>query len=216
MSIIKGLKNIEAIIDKPKSNVSGEKVSWLKLDDGQSTQIRFISELDADSPTYDEKRGLAIVVSEHSNPDDYKRKSVCTTDTQGRCFGCEMFRKDPKSGWRARLRFYCNVLVDNGIDAPHVAVWSMGVSKAATFNTIREYASDSPSISNMTWKLKRNGKGTETNYVLLPQKQDVDPFNWGTYEYPNLEKVVREVPYADQENFYIGFSNQATSTSVDW
>ena len=48
MSIIKGLKNIEAIIDKPKSNVSGEKVSWLKLDDGQSTQIRFISELDAD------------------------------------------------------------------------------------------------------------------------------------------------------------------------
>lgn len=216
MSIIKGLKNIEAVIDKPKSNITGEKVTWLKLDDGQSAQVRFVSELDADSPHYDEKRGLAIVVSEHSNPDDYKRKAACTADTQGRCFGCEMFRKEPKGGWRARLRFYCNVLVDNGIDAPHVAVWSMGVSKAATFNTIREYAADSTSISNLVWKLKRNGKGTETNYVLLPMKQDSEPFNWGSFEFPNLEKVVREVPYAEQENFYIGFSNQATSTSVDW
>ena len=67
MSIIKGLKNIEAIIDKPKSNVSGEKVSWLKLDDGQSTQIRFISELDADSPTYDENGRLLLELNFQSS-----------------------------------------------------------------------------------------------------------------------------------------------------
>ena len=161
MPVIKGLKNIEAVLDKTKVENSGQKVNWLKLDDGESVQIRFVSELDADSPHYDEKRGLAIVISEHTNPEDYKRKAACTAESQGRCFGCEMFRKEPKSGWRARLRFYCNVLVDNGTEESKVAVWSMGVSKSATFSTIREYAADSQSISNMVWKLKRNGKGTD-------------------------------------------------------
>ncbi|MFZ9241641.1 MAG: hypothetical protein ACO295_00410 [Sediminibacterium sp.] len=217
MSIIKGLKNIEAILDKPKSDMSsGQKVTWLKLDDGQSASIRFLSELDADSPNYDEKRGLAIVVSEHTNPEDYKRKAVCSAESQGRCFGCEMYRKEPKSGWRPRLRFYCNVVFDNGIDDKHVAVWSMGVSKTATFNTLREYVADAGSISNMVWKLKRNGKGTETNYVLLPTKTDTEPFNWSGFEPFNLEKVVKDVPYSEQESFYFGFSNAATSTSVDW
>ena len=63
MSIIKGIKNIEAVLDKAKSENSGAKVNWLNLGDGESVQIRFVSELDADSPTYDDKRGVAIVIS---------------------------------------------------------------------------------------------------------------------------------------------------------
>jgi hypothetical protein len=84
MSIIRGLKDIEAILDKPKFESNGPKVRWLKLEDGQSVKIRFIEELDADSPHYDEKRGLAIVVKEHTNPKDYRRKAVDTMDSEGR------------------------------------------------------------------------------------------------------------------------------------
>jgi hypothetical protein len=40
MSVIKGLKNIEAVLDKTKVENSGQKVNWLKLDDGESVQIR--------------------------------------------------------------------------------------------------------------------------------------------------------------------------------
>jgi hypothetical protein len=215
MSIVKGLKNIEALLDKPKYDNSN-KVNWLKLEDGQSVQIRFMSELDADSPDYDETRGLAIVVKEHTNPKDYKRKAVDTMETEGKDFAEEMHRKDPKAGWGGRLRFYTNVLVDDGINDPYVAVWSMGVTKSPTFNTIREYASDSNSISNMTWKLKRNGKGTETSYTFIPLKQDENKFDWSKYEAFNLENAVRKVPYAEQESFYLGFENPAVSTSVDW
>jgi hypothetical protein len=215
MSIVKGLKNIEALLDKPKYDNSN-KVNWLKLEDGQSVQIRFMSELDADSPDYDEKRGLAIVVKEHTNPKDYKRKAVDTMETEGKDFAEEMHRKDPKAGWGGRLRFYTNVLVDDGINDPYVAVWSMGVSKSPTFNTIREYASDSNSISNMTWKLKRNGKGTETSYTFILLKQDENKFDWSKYEAFNLENAVRKVPYSEQESFYLGFDNPAVSTSVDW
>ena len=216
MAIVKGLKNIEAMLDKPKFENNGPRVTWLKLEDNQSVSVRFVNELDGDSPNYDEKNGLAIVVSEHTNPKDYKRKAACSAESEGRCFGCEMHRKDMKAGWRARLRFYINVLVDDGTNDPYIAVWSMGVAKSATFDTIREYVQDSQSLSNMTWKLKRNGKGTETTYILIPIKQDEEKFEWSKFEIPDLEAVVREVPYAEQESFFLGFDNPSVSTSVDW
>ena len=216
MAIVKGLKNIEAMLDKPKFENNGPRVTWLKLEDNQSVSVRFVNELDGDSPTYDEKNGLAIVVSEHTNPKDYKRKAACSAESEGRCFGCEMHRKDMKAGWRARLRFYINVLVDDGTNEPYIAVWSMGVAKSATFDTIREYVQDSQSLSGMTWKLKRNGKGTETTYILIPIKQDEEKFDWSKHEIPDLEAVVREVPYAEQESFFLGFDNPSISTSVDW
>jgi hypothetical protein len=216
MSIVKGLKNIEAMLDKPKIESNGPRVNWLKLEDSQGVSIRFVNELDADSPSYDEKNGLAIVVSEHTNPKDYKRKAACSMESEGRCFGCEMHRKDMKAGWRARHRFYINVLVDDGVNDPYVAVWSMGVSKSASFDTIREYAGDTESVTNMTWKLKRNGKGTETTYVLIPSKQDVEKFDWSKYEAFDLESTVKEVPYSEQESFFLGFDNPTVSTSAEW
>jgi len=216
-SIIRGLKDINALLDKPKYENTGQKVRWVKLADGQSAKIRFVEELDSESASYSEDRGLSVVIAEHTNPKDYKRKAACTTDSEGRCFGCEMARKEPKSGWRSRLRFYCNVIVDDGTEDPYVAVWSQGISKQSAFNTIREYALETGSVSNLEWKLKRNGQGTETNYTLLPTKPDSEPFNWGTNELHNLEKVVREVPYPEQEAFFFGFDSPSiTATNTDW
>lgn len=217
MAIVKGLKNINALVDKPKYEGTGTKVRWLKLADGQSVKIRFIEELDEDSANYNVDRGLALVVSEHTNPKDYKRKAVDTMDTEGRDWAEEMHRKDPKAGWRARLRFYCNVLVDDGIEAPYVAIWSMGVSKQSAFNTIREYALETGSISNLTWKVKRNGQGTETSYTLIPGGPDKEPFDWATVEPFPLEKALNKIPYAEQEAFYLGFDTpNAASSNMDW
>ena len=217
MAIVKGLKNINALVDKPKYEGTGTKVRWLKLADGQAVKIRFIEELDEDSANYNEARGLALVVSEHTNPKDYKRKAVDTMDTEGRDWAEEMHRKDMKAGWRARLRFYCNVLVDDGIEAPYVAIWSMGVSKQSAFNTIREYALETGSISNLTWKVKRNGQGTETSYTLIPGGPDKEPFDWASIEPFPLEKALNKIPYAEQEAFYLGFDTPSTaSTNTDW
>lgn len=217
MSVIKGLKDINALLDKPKFESSGQKVRWLKLADGQSAKIRFVEELDSESAHYADERGLSVVIAEHTNPKDYKRKAACSMDSEGRCYGCEMARLEPKSGWRSKMRFYCNVLVDDGLEDPYIAVWSQGVSKQSAFNTIREYALETGSISNLTWKLKRNGQGTETNYTLIPTGPDSEPFKWPESENFNLEKVVREVPYPEQESFYFGFdAPSVTSTNADW
>lgn len=62
MSVVKGLKNINALLDKPKYDENAPKVRWLKLADGQSVKIRFIEELDEESANYAADRGLALVV----------------------------------------------------------------------------------------------------------------------------------------------------------
>ena len=218
MGVVKGLKNINALLDKPKYDETKAKVRWLKLADGQSVKIRFIEELDEDSPSYSEERGLALVVKEHTNPKDYRRKAVDTMDTEGRDWAEEMHRKDPKAGWRARMRFYCNVLVDDGLEDPYVAIWSMGVSKQSAFNTIREYAIDTGSISNVTWKVKRNGQGTETSYSIFPSTPDSEPFDWKDIRPFPLESALNKVPYAEQEAYYLGFDTPSgsSSASMDW
>ena len=217
MTIVKGLKNINALVDKPKYEGSGTKVRWLKLADGQAVKLRFIEELDDESANYNAERGLALVVKEHTNPKDYKRRALDTMETEGRDWAEEMHRKDPKAGWRGRLRFYCNVLVDDGIEEPYVAIWAMGISKQSAFNTIREYALETGSISNLTWKLKRNGQGTETSYTLIPGGPDKEPFDWSKATPFPLEKALNKIPYAEQEAFYLGFDTPGSSaTNVDW
>jgi hypothetical protein len=224
MSIMRGLKAMERAIDRPSVSGDGLKVRWLKLDDSQSAKVRFVNELDEDSPNYDPVRDLAIIVSEHTNPKDYKRKAVCTVESEGRCFGCEMARRetmeDRKRGgsWRPRFRFYCNLLVDDGMESPYVAVWSQGVGKQSAFNTLKEYAIDTGSISNRTWRMKRQGTGTDTVYILLPGDPDSERFDWSNVEPFNLEKVVREITYAEQEAFYLGFDAPTSSDTknIDW
>lgn len=222
MSVIKGLKNINALLDKPKYENEGPRVRWLKVADGQSLKIRFIEELDEDSANYSADRGLALVVKEHTNPKDYKRRAIDTMDSEGRDWAEEMYRKDPKanSGWKGRLRFYCNVLVDDGVEDPYVAIWSMSVSKMSPFNTVREYAIETGSISNLTWKLKRSGQSTETTYTLIPSVPDTEPFDWSGVEPQPLESALKKIPYAEQEAFYLGFDGPGASSSVtsniDW
>ena len=218
MSVVKGLANINALLDKPKYDESKPRVKWLKLADGQSVKIRFLEELDEDSANYSADRGLAMVVKEHTNPKDFRRRAVDTMETEGRDWAEEMHRKDPKAGWRGRLRFYCNVLVDDGIEEPYVAIWSMGVSKMSVFNTVREYAIETGSISNLQWKLKRSGQGTETSYTLIPSAPDTEPFDWNSVEPFPIEMALNKIPYAEQEAFYLGFDQPAASatSNLDW
>jgi hypothetical protein len=217
MTIIRGLKNINAVVDKPKGE-GGPKARWLKLADGQAVKLRFIEELDEESPNYSPERGLSLVVREHVNPRDYRRRALDTMESEGRDWAEEQHRKDPKAGWKGKLRFYCNVIVDDGTEDPYVAIWSTGVSKMSVFNTIREYALETGSISNLTWRLKRSGQGMETNYTLIPSAPDAEPFDWSAFTAYPLEIALHQIPYAEQEAFYMGYDSASSSSAsnVEW
>ena len=222
MGLVKGLKDLNKVMDKPQSSGGdGSKARWVKLEDSESIKIRFLQELDPDSPHYNEKSGLGFIAVEHTNPKDYRRKALCSTDDQGKCWGCEQHRKDYKAGWKGRSRLYINVLVDDGKEDPYVAILSQGSSGKTITPTLIEYAGEMGSISNLMWRIKRTGTKTDTSYTIIPLQKDEAAFDASSLEMYELEKIaVRDLPYTEQEAFFNGENGQedssATSSSVDW
>lgn len=222
MGIVKGLKDLNKVMDKPQvSSGEGSKARWVKLEDGESVKIRFLQELDPDSPSYNDKNGLGFIAVEHTNPKDYRRKALCSMDDQGKCYGCEQHRKDFKAGWKGRSRLYINVLVDDGKNDPYVAILSQGSSGKTVTPTLIEYAGEMGSITNLMWRIKRTGTKTDTSYTIIPLAKDESPFDYSTLELYKLEEsAVRDLPYADQEGFFSGETaaqeDSSASSSMDW
>ena len=221
MGIVKGLKGLSQVMDRPQSN-SDNKGRWVKLEDGESVKIRFLQELDPDSPTYNDKLGLGFIAVEHTNPKDYRRKALCSMDDQGKCWGCEQHRKDYKAGWKAKARLYINALVMEEGKDPYVAIVSQGTNAKAITPTLIEYAGEMGSITNLMWRIKRTGTKTDTSYTIIPLAKDETPFDSSALELFKLEEsAVRDLPYTEQEAFFNGEggnteSDSATSSSLDW
>ena len=223
MGIVTGLKNLNDVIDRPAHESSeGSKATWVKIEDGESVKVRFLQELDPDSPTYNEKNGLGFIAIEHTNPSDYRRKALCSMDDQGKCYGCEQHRKDYKAGWKGKPRLYINVLVDNGKDDPTVAVLSQGISGKTITPTLNEYAKEMGSITNLMWRIKRTGLKTDTSYTIIPLQKDESEFDSSGLELHDLlVTAVRDLPYVEQEAFFAGEvkkaeGSSATDSTLDW
>jgi hypothetical protein len=225
MAIVRGLKNMNKALDKPASSKSdGPKAKWVKLEDGESVKVRFLQELDPDSPHYSESAGLGFIAVEHTNPKDYRRKALCTIEDQGRCWGCEQHRKDFKAGWKGRSRLYINVLIEDGKNDPYVGILSQGSSNKSVTPTLIEYAGEMGSISNLIWRMKRTGTKTDTGYTIIPLQKDETQFDTTGLElFPLEETAVREVKYEEQEQFFLFGDNEAeqssdsaTSSNLEW
>jgi hypothetical protein len=226
MGIVRGLNALNQQMEKSEYSGDGQKGTWLKINDGQSVKIRFMQEIDPDSENYNEKAGTAFIAVEHTNPESYQRKALCSIEDQGRCFGCEQHRRDPKSKWSGKKRFYANVIVDDGVKEPYVAILSQGVSPKSITETVIAWAGETGSITNTLWKVKRTGKGaTDTSYSAIPLPTAVlEPVNFEKYEMFDLEKTaVRNVAYDEQEAFYLGITSDSSdaksssvSSAVEW
>jgi hypothetical protein len=223
MGIVKGLKGLNQVMDKPQSSGGdGTKARWVKLEDSESVKVRFLQELDPDSPSYNEKAGLGFIAVEHTNPKDYRRKALCTMEDQGKCYGCEQHRKDYKAGWKGRTRLYINVLVDDGKEDPYVGILSQGSSGKTVTPTLIEYAGEMGSITNLMWRIKRTGTKTDTSYTIIPLAKDESAFDIAALDLYDLETTaVRDLPYTEQDAFFAGEGSHneeqaTTSSSLDW
>jgi len=225
MGIVKGLKNMGRTLDSSSSIGDGPKVEWFKIGDGEKVKVKFLQELDPDSTNYDIDAGVAFIAIEHSNPANFKRKALCSADDQGQCYGCEQHRKDFKAGWKGKSRLYANVLVDNGKDAPFVAVISQGTGPKSITPSIIEYANETGSITDVVWQVKRTGSGnTDTSYNIIPLPTAKIETPAGTVLFDLETSAVRDIAYAEQESFYLGLEQGASSapqesksfTSEEW
>lgn len=221
MGVASGLKALQtAVTPREEREKEGTKVKWLSLKDGESVYLRFLQEIDKDSPNYSEDDGTVLLVTEISDPKNFKKKCVSTADTEGKCFGWDMHNKlnnvdaDYKGGWRPRERVYANVLVDNGKDEPFVAIFSQGTGPKSATPALVEYLSEvsidengdyAPgSITNVVFKLKRNGSQlSNTSYLLQASPTRTAPERNSEHELYDLNTVaVRHVPYDEQAEFF--------------
>lgn len=202
MSFAKGLKELTGVMDRVAASTGDrEKSRWFKINAGQKVKIRFLQETDADSPKYSAKNGLVFAASEHTKPSDYKVKAVCTLEDEGKCYGCEKNSAGPRTGWNARSRLYANVLVDDGKEAPYVAIISQGFSARAITPTLLEAAETYGAISDRWFSIGRIGSATDTSYTLFPGAETADDVE--QYDLYDLEQAaVRQVPYEEQAAFY--------------
>lgn len=205
--IVKGLANLERLLSKQSGDGKPrEKARWVKLEDGQTVRITFLQELDEDARNFNPAAGVAFIASEHSNPSDYRKKALCTAD-EGKCYGCEQDALHPREGWRARNRLYVNVLVDDGSNDPYVGILSQGTSTKAITPALLMWAGDNESITDSSFRLRRTGEKTATEYALVPvpRSEGLTPEEINELELYDLERIVtRTVPYDEQEAFYNG------------
>ena len=224
MSFLKGAKALGDIMDRVSNNSQDrEKSRWFKINAGQTVKVRFLQEVDADSERYSEANGLVLAASEHTKPADYRVKCVCTMADENKCYGCEQNIIEPRKGWNARTRLYANVLVDDGKEAPYVAILSQGFSGKSITPMLLQAAENYGSVSDRTYSITRMGSGTDTSYTLFPGAPDEKPFDVEKHELFDLEKAaVRVVSYDEQEAFFNGLSDtdkpeaSASSTDYSW
>lgn len=203
-----------------------EKAKWLSFKPNTAVKVRFLQEIDPDSPNYDPERGLALIASEISDPNDFKKKCVSTLETEGKCYGTEMHlalkgTEGYNGGWRPKVRLYVNVLVfpEDGSD-PYVAILSQGMSGKSITPTLLDYAEES--ITNKVFKIRRTGDGfNNTSYSLAFVSEDKTPFDYEGLDLYDLNTVaVRNVPYAEQAAFFGGGEPAAvadsTSSNTEW
>lgn len=211
MGIITGISKIQDTFDSRNSG-DRQKTVWFKLSDGQSALIRPLQELDESASGYDSDRGLGFLAVEHQNPANYRNKALCTID-DGDCFACEMQNESPKTGWHQRLKLYVNVLVDDGRNAPYVAVLSQGNGAKSITPTLLEYAVDSGTITNRWFKVSRTGKDvSNTSYTIIARDPSELNFDGKLFD---LSECVRDVEYSEQEEHYFRtFEKKEESTAA--
>lgn len=223
MGLVKGIDAISKLVDNSNKDYDDQpKAKWFKLDDGQSAKIRFLQEFDENSSGFNPEKGTVLVAIEHSSPENFRVKALCTAD-EGSCYGCEMNRKDralPKEkqqgGWYGKTALYANILVTPADGDPYVAILRQGIGPKSITPTLIEISNEYGSITENQFRIKRNGGGfnnTSYSLVVLPNKADEDV---SQYELYNLEEIcTRNIPYEEQPKFYGVETEESAGTSED-
>lgn len=196
----------EALKDAISKSGGGK---FLKVTDGNFATIRFMQELDEDGSLYDEGRGTGRGFVEHSNPADYRQSFLCTSESEGKCLGCERLPQNPK--WRPKGRLFFNVLVRgaNGVD-DEVKIYTTSISKKGLAQQIVDYTEENGSLCDRDYKLKRTGSGqNDTTYTLTPRSPSPLTASDEAAELIDLESVVRNIDYDAQVELIDGEADSA-------
>lgn len=222
MSKLTGLKELQQAQERGQSG--GNRKGFLKLNDGESIKVHFLQELDEEADYYQPETGLGFIAVEWADPLNFQRKILDTSDDGG-CWPAEQRSMGIKRGgkeWKPSRRLYINVLIESeGQHEGEVMILSQGIGDKSITPALIDYASEAGSIRANPFKIKRYGSGfSDTSYTLTPLPPYKEIPDATQYELADLDKVVRHVPYEQQEEFFTGDDETAAEESPgrenDW
>jgi hypothetical protein len=215
MAMFKTLSDLKRMIPASGDGGGGSD-KYFKVDDGESFQIRFRQELTADASGYTDEADAAKLVRVHSNPADFTKSAVCTSDSEEsgyKCWACEQIPKDKK--WSPKLHLLVNIAVYNpDSDTWEPKVLDQKFTSAHTADSIVEYANEYGTLLDRTYKISRKGKKQATQYNLIPLAvKDADE-SITSMAYFDLSKHHRNFRYSEQAGYYL--SQEDKGSSGDW
>lgn len=212
----KGLADIKKKAAAANSGGGDGESPFLSLKDGDKVAIRFLQEFEDDSQYYDERRGLVKVLMEHSNPKDFKQTMTCTAESEGRCWACEQTTlPDIGKKWKAKMRFYANVLVRNPDGEDKVKILKRGFSDKDIGMKLVNIAEEFEGLGGMDVSYMRSGSGlNDTSYDVIPKAPKKLTKAESELELIDISKFAKEVPYDQQAAFFAG--EETESDASDW
>lgn len=211
---------MKSIIDQMQKDADSQgngESPYLSLKDKDQFRIRFLQELSEAAPGHSETRGIAAYIQIHQSPANFKKQAQCTKKSEGKCYGCEQYeaRATKESGrWKSKGRLYVNVLVKTS-DGDKVKVLQQSMSPKHVALTLLEFASEYGSITDRDYKIKRTGTDmSNTSYSLTPLDTSPLPDDVDKLTLHDLTKMVKVVPYDEQDGFYN--ETAETSESAGW
>lgn len=208
----KGLAAIKAYQEEQKAKAEAAnrpKAAWFSSvfpkELGDTVEVLFLQELDEDSENFNAERGQGIIAVEHTapGPDGYKRRGLCTLESDGQCYACERHSarvEADKGGWRQRQNLYINVAVKVKGEVK-VFVLSRNANSSFTDSLVQE-AVDEGSITNAMYRITKTGSGTQTNWLLkrLPKAELLDVSGVECFDLE--ETAIRSIDYDKQAEYY--------------
>lgn len=229
---------------------------FLRLKDGQKVKIRPLQELDESAKNFDPEMGVALFTKEWNHPTDNRRSVVDDSDPKG-SVGQELLNKfgwhgDQNGGrgpitengidkagpdtYRPKYFMYLNVLVDDGVKEPYVAVIK-GNTNERSVQAPRLIAvhENNGSITDRWFAYSRKGSGLgDTAYQLEPLDKDPkDKFDAKSFkdQLHDLDEASPRVPYERQMSVLrdvdtepqrelagaaVGAGTVSTNSDIDW
>lgn len=164
-----------------KVGTSTVKPFWFSIKNGETKQVTILAE----------PQDFRFIV-EHTSPEDWKRRAVCTYDEHSDpvgCYACEQ----RLYGWNQRLRVYIPVLVGK---RPYVI--AQGVGATSVLHSLVQHKRERGIIRDVVYDVSRKGEGRKSAYRAEPTDTPAPLYKAKV----DIDSLINNIEYTKQQTYY--------------
>jgi len=130
-------------------------------------------------------------VIEHTSPDNWKKRAVCTYDAQydQGCYACEQ----RLYAWNQNIRVYIPVLIGT---RPHVI--AQGIGANSIIHSLVQEKRERGIIRDVIFEVSRKGEGKRSAYRAVPTDTPAPIYK----AHVDVDSLITNIEYDKQKTYY--------------